>query len=518
MKRLSYVINFVLLSSLAITSCSSDDHNYLIPVDPIDPTVPTTVEHATGTYVGKVKDSGNFAIVLTTNKGEFNLKFISNVVKEEELLEATLKSETYIVADTENLYTLSTTSTIKNGDAVAAITKGELVVVNTNGSYTFKGTLQDEQGEEYDINYTQAIDIEPIYDVTYEVQNGWYWGDNIFDHPNVAEYMTYFTQGDANEYGELKEDGDGYYISLSFFDEMAPKAWEAKVPVKTFKASTAYEVGTFRVGSKEAIENGDYDYSFASFQHNDQAAGIKDKLYILDGAIKVMDNEKGQEIRFNILLEDGTRHLGKYIGKIKQGDEYTISTLRADKTVNKLTQGFLEYKGKSPITGKDNNRWDIYLYSETLTPTPGAYFEVNGIGEWMRVRLFTDINTTTDIPVGEYPIGEEIVGNAGLGGGSEVGLDWGTWFFEQAINKDGDLATTNYAPTRTGTVKVEKTGDQYTITVNAIDDRENKITASYTGALEFVNNANRAAAKQTKATKKSYNKGKKFDAAKNSRK
>ncbi|WHT38550.1 hypothetical protein QNH98_16315 [Myroides sp. mNGS23_01] len=126
----------------------------------------------------------------------------------------------------------------------------------------------------------------------------------------------------------------------------------------------------------------------------------------------------------------------------------------------------------------------------------------------MRVRLFTDINTTTDIPVGEYPIGEENVGNAGLGGGSEVGLDWGTWFFEQAINKDGDLATTNFAPTRTGTVKVEKTGDQYTITVNAIDDRENKITASYTGALEFVNNANRAAAKQTKVAKKSYNKGK----------
>ncbi|WHT38551.1 hypothetical protein QNH98_16320 [Myroides sp. mNGS23_01] len=337
MKRLSYVISFVLLSSLAITSCSSDDHNYLIPVDPKNP---ITIDQSTGTYLGKVEDKGNFAIVLKTNKGEFNLTFISDVVKDENLLEAAIKSETYIVTDTGHLYTLSTKSTVKNGDAVAAITQGELAVVSANGSHTFKGTLQDEQGVKYDINYTQAIDIEPIYDVTYEVQNGWYWGDNVFDHPNVAEYMTYFTQGDANKFDELEEDGTGYHISLSFFDQMAPKAWEAQVPNKTFKASTEYEVGAFRVGSKEAIESGDIDYSFASFQHNDKAAGIKDELYILDGAIKVMDNEKGQEIRFNILLEDGTRHLGKYIGKVKQGDEYTISTLRADKTVSKLTQGF----------------------------------------------------------------------------------------------------------------------------------------------------------------------------------
>ncbi|MDM1045778.1 hypothetical protein HX004_08255 [Myroides sp. 1354] len=511
MKRLSYVVSFVLLSSLATISCSSDDNKS-------SSTNPITVDQATGTYLGKVEDKGNFAIVLKTKQGEFNLKFISDVVKDENLLEAAIKSETYIVSDAGHLYTLSSASTVKNAAIVSKITAGELAVVSANGTHTFKGTLQDEQGVKYDINYTQAIDIEPIYDVTYEIQNGWYWGDNVFDHPNVAEYMTYFTQGDANSYGELKEDGTGYHISLSFFDQMAPKAWEAKVPNKTFKASTAFEVGAFRVGSKEAIENGEDDYSFASFQHKDKAAGIDEELYILDGSIKVMEHKQGQEIRFNILLENGTRHLGKYTGTVKQGDQYTISTLRADKEVKKLTQGFMEYKGKSPITAKQNNRWNLYLYSETLTPHPGQYFWVEGSGEWMRVTLYTDLNATTDIPLGEFPIGDENVGNAGEGGGSEVGLDWGTWFFEQTINREGESVTSGFAPTRTGTVKVEKTGDQYTITVNAIDDRENKITASYTGALTFVNNASKAAAQQTKVAKKSYGKGTKFDAAKNSRK
>jgi len=512
MKRLSYVISFVLLNSIAITSCSSDDHNYLTPTDP---THPITIDQSTGTYMGTVEDKGNFAIVLQTNKGEFHLNFISDVVKDELLLEAALQPEKYTVADSGNLYTIATTSTLKKEKDTTKITKGELTVSHANGTYTLKGILEDEQGEQYAIDYTEAIDVEPIYDVTYEVQNGWYWGDNVFDHPNVAEYMTYFTQGEANQYGELE--GDGHYISLSFFDQMAPKAWEAQVPNKTFKASTKYEVGAFRVGSKEDIENGNYDYSFASFQHNDKANGIEEELYILDGSIKVMEHKNGQEVRFNILLENGTRHLGKYTGKVKQGDQYTISTLRADKKVQPLTQGFLEYKGKSPITGKELNRWNMYLYSETLTPYPGEYFSVAGAGEWMRITLYTDLSHTTDIPVGTFPIGDENVGNIGLGGGSEPGLDWGTWFFQQTINNEGESITTNFAPTRTGAVKIEKTGNTYHIELDAIDDRENKIKASYTGALPLVNNGSKTATNQVKSVNKSYGKGKKFDAAKNSR-
>ncbi len=510
MKKLSFLVSFILLTNLAMTSCSSDDNKS-------DNATPVTVDQSTGTYLGTVDNKGDFNIVLKTNKGDFHLNFISNAIADADLLEAGLRPETYLVSDGSVLYTITTKSVLKQGETQAKIVGGSLAVSKAEQTYTFKGTLKDEQGVEYDINYTQAIDIEPIYDVTYEVQNGWYWGDNVFDHPNVAEYMTYFTQGEANKYGELE--GDGYHISLSFFDQMAPKAWEAKVPNKTFKASTAYEVGAFRVGSKEAIENGEDDYSFASFQHNDKAAGIEEELYILDGSIKVMEHKQGQEIRFNILLENGKRHLGKYTGTVKQGDQYTISTLRADQEVQELTQGFLEYKGKSPITAKENNRWNLYLYSETLTPYPGQYFGVDGSGEWMRVTLYTDVNATTDIPVGEFPIGEEMAGNAGEGGGSEPGLDWGTWFFKQTIDSEGESVTTGFAPTRTGTVKVEKNGDVYTITVNAIDDRENKITASYTGNLQFVNNASRATStQQTKVAKKSYGKGQKFDAAKNSRK
>lgn len=504
MKKLSLLVSFILLTNLGLTSCSSDDNKS-------SNTTPVTVDQSKGTYLGKEDSMGKFDIVLQTNKGDFHLNFISDQVEDKDLLDAPLKPTTYVVSEGSTLYTITTKSVLKNGESQSKLVEGSLVVSKSSDTYTFKGILKDELGVSYEINYTQAIDIEPIYDITYEIQNGWYWGDNIFDHPNIAEYMTYFTQGQANEYGELA--GDGYYISLSFFDEMAPKAWEAKIPNKTYKASTIFETGSFKVGSREAIEGGDFDYSFASFQHNDKAAGIAEELYILDGSIKVIETNNGQEVRFNLLLENGTRHLGKYSGKVRQGDQYTRTTLRADKEVGALTQGFLEYKGKTPISGKENNRWNIYLYAETLTPHPGEYFWAEGSGESMRVTLYTDVTATTDIPLGEFPIGDENAGNAGLGGGSEPGLDWGTWYFEL---KNGD--TTNFAPTTTGTVTIAKAGENYTISVNAIDDRDNKLTASYSGALTFVNNASRTTTTSTVKTTKSTFHGKKFEAAKNSRK
>ncbi|MDR0228649.1 MAG: hypothetical protein LBI72_06250 [Flavobacteriaceae bacterium] len=510
MKRLLLFVGALAFTNFATTACSSDD-NSKPDVKPDDKNTELSFESSKGTYTGKKGNNGGFDIVLTGKEAAVQLQFVSDVVKDENLLDAVLTPKVYTVSDQGVLYSLSTDSYLKKGNAQFKFVSGELEVAKSGTTYTVKGLLTDEQKITYKIDYTGAIDIEPVYDTTYEVQNGWYWGDNEYDNPNIGEYMTYFTQGQANKYGELE--GDGHHISLSFFDEMAPKAWEAKVPNKTFKASTEFKKGSFRVASKEAIDSGEADYSFASFTHKDSKAGIDKELYITDGSIKVMDNAKGQEIRFNIQMQDGSKHVGKYVGNVKQGDQYTISTLRADRTVGNLTQGFLEYKGKSPINGKVNNRWNIYLYNDKLIPYPEFYWAVEGSGEWMRVTIYTDVNATTDIPVGVYPIGEEQAGNAGKGGGTEPGLDWGTWFYE--LKNDEPV---QFAPTRTGTVKIAKTGNTYTVTVDAVDDRENKIKATYTGDLKFENNANRMAPSQkTMTAKKSYGKGKLYDAAKKSK-
>lgn len=507
MKKLIGLLGLFVLTNGALSSCSNDDNN----TKEEEKNNEITIESSTGTYLGTVQNKGKFAIQLKANDTDLELILISDIIADKDLLDAELKATNYGVNPSGELYTISPDSYLKKGDVKGNITGGNLNITHTEDTYTIKGQLVDAQNVAFDINYTGLLDIEPIYETEYEIQNGWYWGDDQYDYPNVGEYLTFFTQGQANKYGELE--GDGYNITLSFFDVMAPKQWEGiKIPNKTFKASSKNELGTFHVGTREEIDNGNPGYTFAKFLHNDSSKGIKKALFILDGTIKTMDDAKGQQVRFNIELQDGSRHVGKYTGKVRQGDEYTISSLKADRAVGALDYGYIEYDGKSPIDGKENNRWNIYLYNKGVTTYPQYYWATEGTGEYLRLTIYTDVNATTDIPAGVYPIGQESAGVAGIGGGTEVGLDFGTWFFEL---KNDDYAQS--APTRTGTVTIAKTGTNYSIQLNAVDDRENKITADYSGALTFHNSARKPAAKAktVKATTKSFGKGKAFDAAKN---
>lgn len=506
MKKLIGLLGLFVLTNGALSSCSNDDNTKKEEENNNE----ITIESSKGTYLGTTDKKGKFAIQLHSKDAELELILVSDVIADKDLLDAELKPISYVVTASGDLYTISTDSYLKKGDVKSNINAGNLSITHTADNYTIKGHLIDSQNISYAINYTGLLDIEPIYETQYEIQNGWFWGDDQYDYPNIGEYMSFFTQGQANKYGELE--GDGYHISLSFFDAMPAKAWEAKIPNKTYKASRERKEGTFLIQAEEDLNSGKIDYTYAFFLQNKSSEGIAKALYITDGTIKTMDDAKGQQVRFNIELQDGSRHVGKYTGKVRQGDEYTISSLKTDRAVGALDYGYIEYVGKSPIEGKENNRWNIYLYNKGVSSYPQYYWSTEGTGEYLRLTIYTDVNATTDIPAGVYPIGQEKAGVAGLGGGTEVGLDFGTWFFEL---KNDDYI--NSAPTRTGTVTIAKTGTNYSIQLDAVDDRANKITANYSGALAFHNSAKKPAAKakSTKATTKSFGKGKAFDIAKN---
>lgn len=485
----------------ALISCSDDDSSN-------GPEITIPIEKAEGTYLGDENNTGKFKILLHAAEGDFQLNFVSDLVANSNLLEAELKSTKYKVSQAAELYSITTDSYLTKENVQSKIVSGELTVSRSEEIYTIKGTLTNEQNISYKVDFNGLIDIEPVYDIQYDKQNGWYWGDQEYDHPNIAEYMAYFAQGETDNYGELK--GDGYYISLSFYNDMAPKAWEAKIPNQTYKASSEYKAGSFRVATNEDIEGGAQYYAFASFKHNNSKEGIAKEVFITDGSIKVMDNKDVQEMRFNFELQDGSRHVGKYIGKVRQGDEYTVTSLKADRQVGQLDYGYIEYKGKTPIAGKENNRWDIYILNQNVTTYPEYFWASEGTGDFMRISLYTSTEVTTDIPAGTYPIGEEISGNAGLGGGSEIGLEFGTWFFEI---KNDDF--TNYAPIKTGNVIVAKNNGVYTITLEGKDDRLNTIKANYSGALTFVNSADRTA--RSSKAKKASGKENRYEWKKNSK-
>lgn len=509
MKKLIWLLCLVTSTGGVFTSCSNDDDNSNPPLPEGNKEI--VLKNSIGTYEGTSDAKGKFKVILKAENIAFHLNILSDLVNDDKLLEANLKTGKYEVSASNNLYSIKSDSYVLKDNMQLKLASGSLDILRSNDKYTVKGTLVDEKGGEHLLSFDGLIDIEPIYDTVYEVQNGWYWGDNEYDYPNVGEYMTFFTQGEANKYGELE--GDGYHISLSMFDVMAPKAWEAKIPNKMYKASNKYELGSFHVATKEQIDSNEYAYSFGKFLHNNKQAGISEDLFITGGAILVKDNAKEQEVRFNIVMENGSRHLGKYVGRVKQGDEFTVSTLKGDRTFANAKVGYIEYKGKSPIAGKENNRWNIYLYTAGLTAYPEYYWAVEGSGEFVRLTIYTDVTQTTSIADGNYIIGDEKAGNAGLGGGTEAGLDWGTWYYEL---KNDDF--TNYAPIKTGNIAFSKVGDVYTIKANGIDDRENKINIDYAGKLTLADSTKKQSSKQRKTSTNLKNKvsgkGKIYDAVK----
>ncbi len=486
-KFLAVFTIFTLLG--ATVSCRDDDN-------PQIPEVPTAqIESATGIYSATDDAKGLFKITLSGDEVDFHLQFISDPVADADLLNAEMTSETYTVANGAGKYTISPESYWTKGGEKSRIAGGTLSVQHNNEEYTIKGTLKNAENAAYEIDFKGIIDIEPVYEIEYAKQNGWYWGDDPYQFPNIGEYMSFFVQGQADSYGELT--GDGYYINISFFNKMAPKAWDAKIPNQTYTASTEYEVGTFKIASKADIDAEAPYYQFASFQHIDQAKGINKEVFITGGTVQVKANGENQEVRFNLELQDGTRHVGKYTGFVRQADEYTVSSLVSDRNITDLTHGYLEYRGQSPIAGKTNKRWNMFLLSKDVTTMPDSYWSPGGTGNLLRVTLYTSSTESTDIPVGTYPIGDEVAGNAGIGQGYEVGLDFGTWFYEL---RSGNVA--NYAPIKTGTVEVSKNGAAYTVKVNGVDDRANKITAAYSGELSFVDHGDGSRFATKKAAEK----------------
>ncbi|MFR3489410.1 MAG: hypothetical protein ACLTTP_09365 [Alistipes ihumii] len=204
--------------------------------------------------------------------------------------------------------------------------------------------------------------------------------------------------------------------------------------------------------------------------------GEKTEHFAIEVVSKVEKIEDGQYVlKFNILFNNGERHLSKYVGNVRQGDEFTKTTLTQDLTMETPGFGYLEYRGPSPMWNiKGVNRWSIRLYTDGIVVHPDQYWgvELNGEGEYITIELFTDSHYTTEIPEGRYVISkEEVPYHANMGQGG-WGYNFGTWYYDL-----GD----NQAPAVSGEVNVGRNGDDYTVAFQLIDDRGNTIQSDYAG-------------------------------------
>ena len=367
------------------------------------------------------------------------------------------------------------------------VTEGEIYFVITDGNQAaFISDLKIDQQENKWVSceYNGKIDVEPVYNTVFTAQTGWYWGDDDYDYPGIGQYLITLYDGEYDSQGLI----EGTSISLSYYAEMAPKAWEAQIPEGIYHSSTEYQKGTILVATPEIIEEQPWSiYGYAMRQQI--VNGEKTEHFAIEVVSKVEKIGDGQYVlKFNILFNNGERHLSKYVGNVRQGDEFTKTTLTQDLTMETPGFGYLEYRGPSPMWNiKGVNRWSIRLYTDGIVVHPDQYWgvELNGEGEYITIELFTDSHYTTEIPEGRYVISkEEVPYHANMGQGG-WGYNFGTWYYDL-----GD----NQAPAVSGEVNVGRNGDDYTVAFQLIDDRGNTIQSDYTGPLQYWDSYNTSSA------------------------
>lgn len=452
-------------------------------------------ESIVATYMGVENECGLFAFEFLTEEGDagLHLELYSDSVAGKDLLDANLAAGWYKVGEDAKPFAIKASKEEGEGlagsyyftkDAEGVITKRALsggqvfVSVSDDGDAAIvsKVAVEGDTSGLVAFDYNGKIDIEPVYNTVFDTQVGWYWGDDEYEYPNIGQYMVTLYAGKYNSEGIV----DGMSVSLSYYAEMAEKAWEAKIPEGRYVGSTEYGKGVILVATPEQIEENPWSiYGYA--MRTEAANGEKVNTFAveIDSKVKQLDNGE-YVLKFNMLLNTGERYVAKYAGKIKQGDEFTRSKLTGDVAMEP-GYGYVEYVGKSYI--RDGvNRWNIRLFADELVVHPEEYWgvELKGSGDYIIIEVFTDSHYTTEIPDGKYVIStEESPYHVGMGTGG-WGFNMGTWYYSINGGKED-----KEAPAKSGELVLKKSGEAYELTYSFVDDRGYKIAGSYNGALTY---------------------------------
>ena len=176
----------------------------------------------------------------------------------------------------------------------------------------------------------------------------------------------------------------------------------------------------------------------------------------------------------NFALKPNTAYYAFAFGLLTDGEITTDVTKVAFRTLpatdgNEGGNTNIDYLVWGRFTGYGDEynvgakNWIFVLYDETRTS------ELN-------IELQTELSAT-EPTLGEYPINSSLdAGTAIAGALDQDGYIYGT-YWENSVEK---------VFCKSGTVTIGKSGDIYTINLNAIDEQDNTITMSYSGELEIT--------------------------------
>lgn len=212
---------------------------------------------------------------------------------------------------------------------------------------------------------------------------------------------------------------------------------------------------------------------------------------VTGGSVNVAKNAGGYTITANLTDKDGHTIKGSYSGTIQFVDESYHSTLEGDVAVNVAGMP-CDAEYYAGYFGANSDNWTVFI------GTGGDNSEALQIELLAPVKGFSG-----GLPTGEYTVGSGDNYQEGtyvcVPGITEGYNLYFSWYLGDLM----DGAAYSIAPFDSGKVKVSKTNDQYTISVDVYDDcpSPNRITASWTGKPEMIDKSSSQSSTQNRVSK-----------------
>ncbi|MCD8313327.1 MAG: hypothetical protein LUC24_04125 [Bacteroidales bacterium] len=314
---------------------------------------------------------------------------------------------------------------------------------------------------------TVSQELNNYYSLEATEAEGYYYGvANIYNNEGNVQFYLCLSDTALSEDGTFADGGT--YYTFDIWTGTQPEGTNyVSLPEGEYTFGQVGENGVFSDESGYYVTWGEDD-EFDEDEDEEDRDEYKEHYDFSDGTLTVTNLGSVTTITADVEDSNGGVHHVTYSGELYFENESLMSTLDGELSFGDFSSVACEarYYGDYFKTGTAN--WVLCMYPET-----GSGFTID-----LCAPAAYDLDG--GIPTGTFTAASSDGQSMAFAtGGIYSNYISGTWFV--TLDEDGKLVAP-YAPVEAGTIEISASGDSYTININVYDDRENLITATWTGS------------------------------------
>ncbi len=371
-------------------------------------------------------------------------------------------------------------------------TGGTVTVSGSGASYTLEVIGEFADGRKLRFTYTGALDfvegggstpevpmLEEDVDTPFVKAVAEYMG--IVDEELTGSYILYLYSGAVEGSGSNLYPAElgGYMLQIALYAAAPEEGVKPAIVPGTYTVSSDGAAGTWLNG----FINERFYWADGTFlEQRTEESGLCSLG--AEGTIDIVLTDENYTVTVDLTSDLGYKIAGTYTGAIQTYDKSYVSNIDSDYTpqlAGLATQAY--YYGD--YYGVGGNNW-LVLIGGFASGTDGMQLDL---------IVPAEQGFSQGLPAGEYIVGRNYeTGTYAAVYGFLNGADlMGTWFLSDFRDEIPYLA----APAKEGSVTIERSGENYTISFDFIDDspEKHRVSGEWRGKVEIYNDSKGSPAK-----------------------